>query len=888
MPLEPGAQLGPYEVLAPLGAGGMGEVYRAKDKRLDRTVALKVLPQHLAADPDLRQRFEREARAVSSLNHPHICALFDVGRQDGTDFLVMEYLEGETLADRLSRGPLPTEQVLRYGIEIADALDKAHRQDIVHRDLKPGNVMLTKAGTKLLDFGLAKLHGAKTAPTASMFSALATSARPLTEHGTVLGTFQYMAPEQLEAKEADARTDVFALGSLLYEMATGKKAFNGKSQASLIAAILSAEPPPLASVQPMAPPALERLVKVCLAKDPDDRLQTAHDVMQELKWIVEAGSAAGVPAPVAARRKSRERLAWILAGVLPLVASAATLFLASRWKPATALRSTRFVVPAPGRAASLQYANLSPDGSMLAFLATVDGKSSVWLRALDSLEARPLPGTEGAADLMWSGDSRFLAFWVTREVKKIAVAGGPPLPLFSMTSLSFGEWNRDGILLFTNETDGAIYKASSSGGAATAVTTVEKGASEIHAYPSFLPDGRHFLFLARRTPLETSAITLGSLDSPRTRSLLLAESQALYAPSGHLLFLRSQTLMAQPFDARSFEVHGEAFPLVDGVMHYPPDGWGEFSVARDGTLAFRRAESTLRQLTWLDREGHSQGTIGEPGSYYNPALTLDDSRLAVGRQDSGPSGGQIWLFDLARGSKARFTLEAGAYGSPTWARDGQHVYFASNPESDRWEIRRKPWDSAGGEEVVLEGKSVFRVQDISPDGRFLAYQTVGQDTGQDLMLLPLQGEKTPADLVRTPRAEYQAQFSPDGRWLAYGASEGGKFEVYVQPYPDTGARWQISASGRQPRWRSDGKELFYLAQDGKLMAVDIEATARGLTVGPPRALFPTLVNAVELTRNSYVVARGGQRFLFVNPVQESGPAPVTIVLNWAAEHQKEP
>ena len=333
MPLEPGAQLGPYEVLAPLGAGGMGEVYRAKDTRLDRTVALKVLPQHLAADPDLRQRFEREARAVSSLNHPHICALFDVGQQDGTDFLVMEYLEGETLADRLSRGPLPTEQVLRYGIEIADALDKAHRQGIVHRDLKPGNVMLTKAGAKLLDFGLAKLHSAQAAPAASMLSALATSARPLTEHGTVLGTFQYMAPEQLEAKEADARSDIFALGSLLYEMATGKRAFTGKSQASLIAAILSAEPPPLASVQPMTPPALERLVKVCLAKDPDDRLQTAHDVMQELKWIAEAGSAAGVPAPVAARRKSRERLAWILAGVLPLVALAATLFLASRSSP---------------------------------------------------------------------------------------------------------------------------------------------------------------------------------------------------------------------------------------------------------------------------------------------------------------------------------------------------------------------------------------------------------------------------------------------------------------------------------------------------------------------------------------------------------------------------
>jgi len=888
MAIEPGARLGPYEVLAPLGAGGMGEVYRAKDKRLDRTVALKVLPQHLAADPDLRQRFEREARAVSSLNHPHICALFDVGRQDGIDFLVMEYLEGETLADRLGRGPLPTEQVLRYGIEIADALDKAHRQGIVHRDLKPGNVMLTKAGTKLLDFGLAKLHGAQAAPVASMLSALATSERPLTERGTVLGTIQYMAPEQLEAKEADARSDIFALGSLLYEMATGKRAFTGKSQASLIAAILSAEPPPLASVQPMTPPALERLVKVCLAKDPDDRLQTAHDVMQELKWIVEAGSAAGVPAPVAARRKSRERLAWILAGVLPLVAAGAALFLAPRFKPATALRSTRFVVPPPDRASGVEFTNLSPDGRMLASLATIDGKTSIWLRPLDSLEARPLPGTEGAADLMWSDDSRFLAFWADPEVKKIAVAGGPPLPLFRTKNVAFGEWSRYGVLLFTKRDDGAIYKVSSLGGTPTAVTTVEKGASEIHYYPSFLPDGRQFVFLALRTPLEASAIYLGSLDSPKTRSLLPAESQAVYAPSGHLLFIRSGTLMAQPFDARSLEIHGEAFPVAYDVTNYIENGWGDFSVSRDGTLAFRRAESTLRQLTWLDRGGRSQGAIGEPGPYYGPALTLDDTRLAVVRRDSGPSSGQIWLFDLARGSSARFTLGAGAHDSPTWSRDGQHVYFASNPESDRWEIRRKPSDSAGGEEVVLEGKSFVVPQDVSPDGRFLAYQIRDQGERPDLMLLPLQGEKTPADLVRTPRAEYQAQFSPDGRWIAYGAAEGGKFEVYVQPFPHTGARWQISAAGRQPRWRPDGKELFYLALDGKLMAVDIEATARGLTVGPPRALFSTLINPLEFTRNSYVVARGGQRFLFANPVREGGPAPVTIVLNWAAERQQEP
>jgi Tol biopolymer transport system component len=591
-------------------------------------------------------------------------------------------------------------------------------------------------------------------------------------------------------------------------------------------------------------------------------------------------------APVAARRTSRERVAWILAGVLPLVAFAAALLVSSRLKPAEALRPVRFAVPAPDRAGDILYATLSPDGRMLAFLANVDGRSSVWLRALDSVEARPLPGTEGATEFIWSGDSRSLAFAIGRDVKRIAVAGGPPLPFFVMGSGSLGDWSEGGTLLFANRVDGAIYRATAAGGAPMAVTTPKKGAAEAHDYASFLPDGRHFVFLARRTPFEASAIMLASLDSQETRPLLSAESQALYSPSGHLLFLRGQTLMAQPFDIRSLQPHGEVFPVAQGVMRYI--GWGEFSVSRDGTLAFRQGEQALRQLTWLDREGRPRGTIGEPGPYYFPALTRDDTRLAVTRGDSGSSSGQIWLFDIARGSSTRFTLGQGAHTSPVWSRDGQHVYFASNPEGDRWEIRRKPWDSAGGEEVIFDTTSPLSVQDITPDGRFLAYRTRGQSTGFDLMLLPLQGEKTSTDLVRTPGLETQAQFSPDGRWVVYSAGESGMDGVFVQSYPDAGSRWQVSPSGRQARWRADGKELFYLALDGKLMAVDIEATARGLTLGTPHALFSTMVNPMERTRNAYVVARDGQRFLFANPVREGRPAPITIVLNWAAGRPAEP
>jgi Tol biopolymer transport system component/tRNA A-37 threonylcarbamoyl transferase component Bud32 len=886
MPFSAGTRIGPFEIRSLLGAGGMGEVYRAFDERLRREAAIKFVREESWSDPERRRRFEQEAHAVAALNHPNILTVHEVGAHEGVPYLVAELLDGLTLRQRLRSSGLTVGEAVECAVQIARGLAAAHEKGIVHRDLKPENVFLTKDGVvKILDFGLAKpraeLRSLKPGQDKDEVSAS-------TDTGVVLGTAAYMSPEQVRAQPVDARSDIFSLGTVLFEMLSQRRPFAGETTAELMAAILKEDPPDLAPMV-KASPSLERIVRRCLEKAPENRFHSAHDLALALEAV--SGSYASrvtlVDAPARESRRRREALAWILAGVLPLVASVVTLFLASRWKPATALRSTRFEVPVPG-AASPQFLLLSPDGRMLAFRATVDGKTSVWVRPLDSLEARFLPGTEGVDEFIWSGDSRFLAFSVALQVQKIAVAGGPPFPLFSVKDgeFSLGEWSPDGVLLYTTLA-GGIYRAALSGGASTAVTTIEKGASERHLFPSFLPDGRHFLFLARHTPAETSAIYLGSLDSPKTRLLLPAESQALYAPSGHLLFLRSKTLMAQPFDARSLELSGEAFPVTDGVKY--SNSWGEFSVSRDGTLAYQRAESTLRQLTWLDRAGRSQGTIGEPGPYSDPALTLDDTRLAVVRRDPGPTSGQIWLFDLARGSSARFTLGAGTYEAPTWSRDGQHVYFASNPESSRWEIRRKPWDSAGGEEVVVEAKSLLEPQDVSPDGRFIAYMTRGQDTSSvDLMLLPLQGEKTPTDLVRTPRHEYQPQFSPDGRWLAHGAGDLVKWEVYVQPYPDTGARWQISASGSQPRWRPDGKELFYLAQDGKLMAVDIEATARGLTVGPPRALFSTLVNPVELTRNSYVVARGGQRFLFANPVRESGPAPVTIVLNWAAEHQEQP
>jgi predicted Ser/Thr protein kinase len=531
MTLAQGTRLGPYEILASVGAGGMGEVYRARDTRLDRTVAIKVLPSHLSSNPEIRQRFDREARTISSLSHPHICALHDVGHQDGIDYLVMEFLEGETLTDRLSRGALPAEQVLRYSIEIADALDKAHRQGIVHRDLKPGNIMLTKSGVKLVDFGLAKLAAA--GPANTSVSILPTQAgMNLTQEGTILGTFQYMAPEQLEGKEADARSDIFAFGAVLYEMATGKKAFSGKSQASLIASILSAEPPPISSVQPMTPPALDRVVKTCLAKDPDDRWQTAHDVMLQLKWIAEGGSQAGVPAPLVARRRGHERLAWGVAAVLAV--STIALAAVQLARPRAAVRVVRSSLLPPekttyhfiGDAAGPPA--VSPEGLQIAFTARdSSGKSLLWVRSLDSPVPRAVAGTEDAMYPFWSPDSKFIGFFAGGKLKKIEASGGPAFALCDAGDARGGTWNKDGVIVFEPHFRDPLFRVPATGGKAAPVTKFDESRRETtHRFPFFLPDGSHFLYLAGShavgTESELHAIYLGSLDGKPVEGNYLA------------------------------------------------------------------------------------------------------------------------------------------------------------------------------------------------------------------------------------------------------------------------------------------------------------------------------------------------------------------------------
>jgi tRNA A-37 threonylcarbamoyl transferase component Bud32 len=631
MNLATGAMLGPYELLSLLGKGGMGEVYRARDTRLDRTVAVKVLPQHLSSSPERRQRFEREARAVSSLSHPHICALYDVGRQDGIDYLVMEYIEGESLADRLSKGPLPVDQALRYSIQVANALDKAHRSGIVHRDLKPANIMLTKSGAKLLDFGLAKLRG-NSSEAAPSLTSLPTERVSITAEGTILGTFQYMAPEQLEGREADARTDIFAFGAVVYEMATGKRAFNGKSQASLITAIMSADPQPISELQPMSPPALDRIVKRCLGKDPDERWQTAHDLMEELKWVAEAGSQAGAAAPVAARRKIRER-GWMIATVVFFLAAGLLAVAYFRRAPVeTAAAATRFFIYPPEKVSFTGTFAISPDGRRIVFRGTSEGKTLLWVRALDSLSAQPLAGTQEALFPFWSPDSRFIGFYSSGKLKKIEATGGPAQPLCDAPLGAQGAWNRDNVIVFAPNFADALYRVSAAGGAPVPLTTLDASRKETaHVLPNFLPDGRHFIYLVTNAQRENTGIYVGSLDSKETKLLVNTYQGAAYAPPGYLLFMRERTLMAQSFDADRLELKGEPFPVAEQVdlqLSAEPR-FASFSVSETGALVYRSGSRRNYQLTWFDREGKQLGTIGPPGAYGNPWLSPDEKRVTV-------------------------------------------------------------------------------------------------------------------------------------------------------------------------------------------------------------------------------------------------------------------
>ncbi|MGH9366633.1 MAG: protein kinase domain-containing protein [Thermoanaerobaculia bacterium] len=880
MTLEAGTRLGPYEILSALGAGGMGEVYRARDTRLGREVAVKVLPQHMSASPELRQRLDREAKTISQLSHPHICTLYDVGHQDGTDYLVMELLEGETLADRLGKGTLPVEQALRIGIEIAGALEAAHKSGIVHRDLKPGNIMLTKSGVKLLDFGLAKLHAAGTAGVSAVTSlptALQES-QPLTTRGTILGTFQYMSPEQLEGGEADARSDLFAFGCVLYEMLTGAKAFSGKSQASLIGSIMNSEPPAVSSLQPMVPPALDRVVKGCLAKEPEHRWHTAHDVMLQLQWIAEGGSLAGVPAPVAARRKSREKLAWGVAAAALLAAGALAVGFVRRAPEPP--RTVRFEIPTPEEIISIDMPRISPDGRTLAFNATdSQGKTRIWVRSLAALSAQPLAGTEGTTRPFWSPDSRFLAFFADGKLKKIEVTGGPPQKICDAPTGADGTWSSEGVILYDGRGSDPIHRVSAAGGTATvAVKPDDARKEQTVGWPEFLPDGRHFLYMATGQKAEENTYRIGSLDSQETKALAPAQTLVTYAPTGHLLFVRDKTLVGQPFDAKAGRTTGEPIPLAEQIGT-DSVGLARFSVSREGTLAYRTGESGSR-LLWRDRTGRELKSEGDAGEFWNPALSRAGDRLAFELEDPRSGKADIWIRDLARGVSSRFTFHAANDFAPVWSIDGGRVVFSSD-RGGNFDLFEKTSSGEGEEKLLLENKEMKLASDWSRDGRYIAYSSRNPKTNWDVWVLPTFGDRKPIPVVVGQFTEQVPAFSPDGRFLAYQSNESGRMEIYAQSFPGPGGKWQVStAGGSDPVWRADGKELFYRAPDQKLMAVDIRI-AESFQAGIPQPLFLGRVQP-GTARNKFLATADGQRFLFVAPLGREAMTPTTVVLNWNA------
>ena len=894
MPIALGTRFGPYEIISAAGAGGMGEVYRAKDTRLDRLVALKVLPPELAHNPEKRQRFEREARSISTLSHPHICTLHDIGQQDGVDYLVLEYLEGETLEKKLEKGSMPAPEVLKYAIELADALDKAHQQGIIHRDIKPGNIMVTKSGVKLMDFGLAKLKS-DPVPVADALTEM-TADKKLTAEGTILGTFQYMAPEQLEGKEADARTDIFAFGAVVHEMTTGRPAFSGKTKASLIAAILSSDPKPITELAPMSPPALDHVVKTCLAKDPDDRWQTARDMKLQLKWIAAAGLQSGLPAPVVVHRKWSESFAWAVAAVALLVAMSFAIghFLTAP----TEVSSIRSSILPPEKSAfyfmggSGGPVTVSPDGRRLSFVATnADGKNLLWVRSLDALAALPLPGTEGAVFPFWSPDSRFIGFFSDGKLKKIDAAGGSVQVLSEAPLGRGGTMNADGVILFTPDVRAPIYRVSATGGPGTPVTEFETDPlGTTHRWPYFLPDGRHFLYLVLRPGggSKTDGIYIASLDRKMNKFLLGATSNVVYA-LGYLLFSRGNTLMAQPFDATHLELSGGAFPVAEQVQYDSLLWRGVFSVSQNGILAYQGGgiEQVGTQLLWLDRAGKQIEPIGEPAFYFTNSLSPDGQKLAVQVTDLQRKNSDIWVYELLGGTRNRFTFDSSldAYDSnPVWSPDGSRIVFASNRKGhfDLYQIA-----SSGGakEGVLLQSNDDKLPTSWSPDGRFIAYDSRDpkRETKGDIWILPLLGDRKPFPFLSTNFEKDSAQFSPDGRWIAYSSDESGKFEIYVAPFPGPGGKWQISTNGGFfPVWRRDGTELFYVALDNTtFMAAEIKMKGSTFEVHTVRPLFQRQVRT--LGGNPYDVSGDGLRFLVNSiPRAEQNPAPITLVTDWTA------
>jgi eukaryotic-like serine/threonine-protein kinase len=879
MPLLSGTKLGPYEILAPLGTGGMGEVYRALDARLDRTVAIKILPSEFSSDPLRKQRFEREAKAISSLNHPHICTLFDVGNQDGVDFLVMECVEGITLAERLQKGPLPTEQALRFAAQIAEALDRAHRNGVVHRDLKPGNVMWTSSGAKLLDFGLAK----STAAPANLATMTGTRLHslPVTEEGVIVGTFQYMSPEQLEGREVDGRSDIFCLGSVLYEMLTGRKAFEGKSQLSVASAILEKEPEPISVVKPMSPPALDHVVGKCLAKMPDDRWQSASDLAAELKWMADGNLSTAVGR--AEHKNVWAQTRWLLSAAL-LLLFAGTL--PWWWKSKEPVQTTSYASPFHLGANDLA---LSPDGKTAALVAYWDrgNKYVIWTYRLGEAAASVVEGTDSAMHPFWSPDGKSIAFFSQGKLKKVDLEGKFVQVICDAPNGRGGTWNKDGLILFTPDVFLGIFRVPATGGTPVEETQLDESRAESsHRWPTFLPDGKHYMFLSANFAgqFDKNALFVAELGSKERHLLVLASSNAVFAEPGLLLYVRENDLVAQAFDLKSYSLTGQPHQILHGIYYMPVLDLALFGASTNGTLIAQTGSALgVSRLTWFDREGKVTGNLGPAGTYANPNLSPDGKRVAYDTRSPDGRAIGVWVHDLKLDTAVRLTLHPSLNQVPVWGADGKKIVFTSNRKLTN-KIFQKNADGSGPEDEITDLRAGRMVNpwDWSRDGKYLMARNEGE-----LWVYSAAEDKSRV-YVKGPWIAQNAQFSPDGKYVAYATNETGDWEVYVSSFPDANSKWQVSrGGGEEPRWREDGKELFFVSPDGKLMASQVKLGA-SFEETAPVPLFQTRRRQKISSQDvfTYAVAQNGTKFLFNSLMDQNEVPPLTIIRNWNANLEK--
>lgn len=901
MKITAGTKLGRFEIRSLIGVGGMGEVYRATDPKIGRDVAIKVLPADFSADKDRVARFEQEAQAAGALNHPNILAIYDVDTQDGVLYVVSELLEGEELRARLDDGAIPLRKVTEYAQQIVSGLSAAHEKGIVHRDLKPENLFITNDDrVKILDFGLAKLRE----PDTNIHGSEDATRRALTNPGVVMGTVGYMSPEQVRGLAVDHRSDIFSFGVILYEMLTGNRAFHGDSVVETMNAILKEDVDEFEDENRRIPPSFDKLMRRCLEKKPDQRFYSAHDLGFALEALSSPTTSSGSSLTTTAKALGDEpaaksawpgRLAWVAAALFLLTTVLMSVLYFRRVEPRSP--AMRFTLGPPDKTSFAEASAISPDGQQVAFITVgAAGVTSLWVRPLAFPEPRLLAGTEGALFPFWSPDSRSIGYFAGGKLRKIDAGGGPSQTLAeaSATDPRGGTWAPDGTIVFAPNTLQPLMRVSSSGGPVSEVTKLDEEAGQTsHRWPSFLPDGKHFIYFGRGTQPERQGLYVSSVDSPGSKFLIAAGVTGTYSEAegkGYLLFIRESTLMAQPFDARKLELSGEPVPIVQGVSCFPndvgPTAYSAFS-AGAGHLVYRTGDRQTTRLTWFERSGRALEAVTEPGDYHEPTLSADGKKLLFGRRE-GTGNQDIFLMDFSRGSTTRLTFTPGAEASSIFSPDESQVVFYSDRSGDG-EFYRKASSGAGNDELVMTGMKTPYPDRWSRDGKYLLFEADdGPKTKFDLWILPMTGDPKPFVYLNSEFQEAHAQFSPDGRWVAYASDETGRSEVYVQSFPISGGKWSIStAGGDQPQWRGDGKELFYLAPDRTLMAVPINS---GTTFDPgrPAVLFQTSVPQTGLTddRNNYTPTQDGQRFIVNSLVDAANAQPLTVVLNWAADMKK--